>query len=174
MNPSNKPVNFNYRLNLINNGIRIIQNDCFGNVERASSFDNSKKLIVGYIYDSSKNLCTLHSWLESSTNILEITINQNAGNVLYYKFIDLKSNEWRKLKNNKWISIDTLIGHRFFSLKFLRAQNYFSQKHSYFGVNGFPEQQGLAKYQNKKDLIGGYWGHFEFSLRHIISSFLFK
>lgn len=71
----------------------------------------------------------------------------------------------KKLLNSDYPIIENLIGHRYYSLDFIKAQNHFSYKGSLFATAYDPQSQGCVTFNSKKELIIAYLGLFEYKLK---------
>ncbi|MDD3011660.1 MAG: hypothetical protein PHU97_10130 [Bacteroidales bacterium] len=165
MRPSTKNIDFNYKQTLVSNRVNLIPNDCFGNIVRSVDYDNSKKLVIGYVYDLSLNLYSLHGWIESEYEIFEISLPKGANKIQYFKIFDIKAHTLKKLLSSDYPTIESLIGHRYYSLDFIKAQNHFSSKGSLFATAHGPQSQGCATFNSKIELIMAYLGLFEYKLK---------
>ncbi len=165
MRPSTKNIDFNFKQTLVNNGVNLISNDCFGNIVRSTYYDNSKRLVIGYAYNLSLNLCSLHGWLESETEIFEISIPQGVNKIQYFKIFDITEQALNRILSSDYPTIEYLISHRYYSLAFIKAQNHFALQGSFFATAHGPQQQECAIFQSKSDFVTAHLGILEYKLK---------
>lgn len=162
-----KSIDYKFQTKLKKNNVQLLPNECYTNVIAAATYDSTKLMCVGYSYDSKKNLCALHAWLESENNIHEITYPKIFDKFEYFPILKINLKDWEKINNDKFQTLDSLIIHRYFYLKFFKTYNYLAKKQTLISLGTKAQKLEKAKFPNTLALVKAYIGRLQYIINGV-------